>query len=111
MSNYTDGAHKTVLEGSIYPSQQISIVTNWLPENVWNSSVPLRKAYDTFTYYGHPEKLEDVEREGPPTTGMNPHDLGDGAHHDMHKALHQLLTGKLEMTETRKLLTDRQRRG
>ena len=95
MSNLTDGLHAHIVTGSVYPGELVL----------------LRKLYDTYTYYGRPQKREDVPMEGPPTMQQTPHNLGDEGHMDIHKALHSLLSGKLEMVETRKLLVDRQRRG
>ena len=108
MSNYTNGTQTTVVEGGILDLKR-NITTNYL--HALDASIPLQKAYDTLTYYGRPQRIEDAPEVGPPTVGLNPHDLGDGQHMDIHKALHSLLSGKLETVETRKLLTDRQRRG
>ena len=94
MSNYMDGLHKTVVEGDIYPGPLVI----------------LQKAFDTEVYYGSPIKVQDLPVEVQ-KQAVNPHRLGDEGHMDLHKALHQLLSGKLELTENRKLLSDRLLRG
>jgi len=94
MSNYADGLHKTVVEGSIVPGPLVIY----------------QKAYDTESYYGPPVKIADMNVEMQ-KQAVGPHRLGDESSHDIHKALHRLLSGKLHLTENRQLLSDRQLRG
>jgi len=98
MSLLTDGLHKTVLEGSIWPGPRI--IYDIL--------------YETHTSYGEPIHIQKVYQETEskvpePKDGSvkNAIPMGDEHRHAMFSNLHKLLSGQLTLTENRKLLTDR----
>ena len=93
MSIFTDGTHKTVLEGSIYPGPLIRY------EILYETNLP----------YGQPVQIQKVFPDLPKEQ-KNPLSLGDAHRHGIFNQLHKLLTGELTLTENRKLLTDRPNR-
>ena len=90
MSNFCDGLHKTVLEGSIYPG----------PLVIYDI------AYETHTRYGKPVQIQKVFDEKP-IEQKNPIAMGDEHRHGMFTQLQKLLSGQLQLTENRNLLSDR----
>ena len=94
MSILCDGLHKTVVEGSIWPGPLVIY----------------QIAYETNTRYGPPVTIQKVYTDPHPTKQTNPIPMGDEHNQGMYKALNSLLSGQLQLTENRKLLTDRPKR-